>query len=1096
MLEQKNYPRFISDKPNGTDCFEGHSQERLAGSICYFIRGIDAESFSKDCKCKAQKINTQRDLTIPPRIIGLEGEWGSGKSNVVHMIKQQLCGDGYYTFTYDAWAHQEDLQRRSILENMTDELINNQVLSGKVDIQMRNGKINHDTWQNQFYLLLSNKTTSIRKSTPQLTGTSICGMVIALLYVVCSLFSGHLIFDSKDFECYGWIDYLFIGVSFLILFFYFIYAKFFKCCRFSEILRIVYYTNNDTVEEEITSSEEPSVVEFKNWMQSISDYLENETNSYKRLIIVFDNMDRLPSSKVMQLWSTIYTFFSDVSYNRIWTIIPYDYKHLFQSIYGYELSDFSNVEKKERINQFINKTFSITYHVPHPVITDYRKLFFTYFDSAFGPDVHNRELICQVFIHLNEQPNPRNVIHFINELVAMNLQWNGEKYRLQNQALYILKKDYLFYDKNGRLDIQLLSDELFDKVAPFYPDKQKVREELCQYAYGLDNKELASELPLKNELNRLILSGKSISQYVDHNNFIPVLVQVLWHVNLSTLASAVKSLDSVDESKLDETSKVEIQKKWDFLANIKMGYKYEKHLFDETIATILKHASKSKVITLAKSFVKSMQNLSVVDGVSYFNALSSLMEELECRNICIDDSDWYEPISCEPEQFVSYVFAANSNYAKYKLNTDSNLLNDYLFEEIEKGNNNISDVINCLLDDDNYDFSLLRDRLSSSLDHSAVNQKICVASYVHRVLSKEKGKISPLFSLTEVTNYLKTEQVDWKSFLPLGIEDVISVSLLYGSDINDIPDELVPRISGCFELYKDYNFLLHNLGKPRSTFYKLNIYYIENHLGDNPDLIYVALHLQEILSAFKLEQSVILNHFNQWPGIDWGKIDINNGYVKNVKSYVDQRLLKTLLENPGSFSNSIIRLGIESLKIQPKGFLVKKQQSIPNTLTIDTYWKNFVEMYLGTVYLKTAPAILPGEAVTMLEWKLSNDEIKDPVLLDIILDYSYEAPSLIQYIHYVMNKIFILKNIKISSFKYFGKLVPRLGPNMDLNTARGLITHFIKPVYKDPECAKIIISQKEFYLEVMKKDMKLSSSIFNEMENLEMYSDIKDILKN
>lgn len=32
------YPRFIPDKPAGKDCFEGHSQERLAHSVCDYVR--------------------------------------------------------------------------------------------------------------------------------------------------------------------------------------------------------------------------------------------------------------------------------------------------------------------------------------------------------------------------------------------------------------------------------------------------------------------------------------------------------------------------------------------------------------------------------------------------------------------------------------------------------------------------------------------------------------------------------------------------------------------------------------------------------------------------------------------------------------------------------------------------------------------------------------------------------------------------------------------------------------------------------------------------------------------------------------------------
>ena len=129
MLNEKIYPHFISDSPKGIDCFEEHTQEQLASNICKYIKSIDSEPDKK----LGGNI---------PRIIGIEGGWGSGKSNVVSMIDNEMSENSYYTFTYDARGHQEDLQRRSILETLTNDLIDNNVLRGKVSIRMRNGKYN------------------------------------------------------------------------------------------------------------------------------------------------------------------------------------------------------------------------------------------------------------------------------------------------------------------------------------------------------------------------------------------------------------------------------------------------------------------------------------------------------------------------------------------------------------------------------------------------------------------------------------------------------------------------------------------------------------------------------------------------------------------------------------------------------------------------------------------------------------------------------------------------------------------------------------------------------------------------------------------
>lgn len=90
LQSKQQYPRFIQNKPCGIDKFDGGSQERLAKTIArHFCQN---DSLDEECTL--------------PRIIGIEGIWGSGKSNVVKMLERELSDD-YYFFEYDAWGHQE-----------------------------------------------------------------------------------------------------------------------------------------------------------------------------------------------------------------------------------------------------------------------------------------------------------------------------------------------------------------------------------------------------------------------------------------------------------------------------------------------------------------------------------------------------------------------------------------------------------------------------------------------------------------------------------------------------------------------------------------------------------------------------------------------------------------------------------------------------------------------------------------------------------------------------------------------------------------------------------------------------------------------------
>ena len=103
-IDKKESFEYLSDRPEGVDLFLSKSHEKIACAIADLIKN------SKE------------------KIIGLEGEWGSGKSNVVEIIKNKLK-DTHHVFIYDAWGHQEDLQRRSFLEELNKDITDNKIVT-------------------------------------------------------------------------------------------------------------------------------------------------------------------------------------------------------------------------------------------------------------------------------------------------------------------------------------------------------------------------------------------------------------------------------------------------------------------------------------------------------------------------------------------------------------------------------------------------------------------------------------------------------------------------------------------------------------------------------------------------------------------------------------------------------------------------------------------------------------------------------------------------------------------------------------------------------------------------------------------------------
>ena len=86
---------LLSNEPCRDDAFKGHAHKTIAKQISRIIK----------------KDNNRH-------IIGLEGGWGSGKSNLISMVNIELNGEKVYDenfdhtktdyplYVYDAWGHQ------------------------------------------------------------------------------------------------------------------------------------------------------------------------------------------------------------------------------------------------------------------------------------------------------------------------------------------------------------------------------------------------------------------------------------------------------------------------------------------------------------------------------------------------------------------------------------------------------------------------------------------------------------------------------------------------------------------------------------------------------------------------------------------------------------------------------------------------------------------------------------------------------------------------------------------------------------------------------------------------------------------------------
>lgn len=492
-MERKDikFPRLIPNRPCNKDLFEGNAHDNLAKAI-------------------AEIINSPENVSM----IGIDGGWGSGKSNLVGMVSNHLNaigeegGEIYHFFTYDVWGHQNDLPRRSILEELTTDLV-----SGETPI------LEEDKWKEKRDNLLSKKRNTKSKIVPKINYVIIAASVLIILTPFISTISS--IFNRQ------WANITLAVLPYFIIIGLVIRQRIkdlkkneqeVNCKNFFTELFLLYndkITENETFET--ISEREPSSKQFNEWVKDIDNSLK-EAN--KNLVIVFDNMDRLPKSKVQEFWAAIHSFFSEATYSNISVIVPFDRAHIQNAFQSEDIEDSGRdgTESKLKIcygNDFINKTFDIVFSVPPPILSGWKKYFRDMWKEAFGPNTDADPDVLQIFDKLTPENSPRKIIAFINSFVTLKKTTDSsieDKYI----ALYIFGREHIAKEPLS----QILTPTYLGALEFLYKNDQRMQECMSSLYYQLPSNEAMDvifshrlKIELDNNTPKTIVELKESAKY-------------------------------------------------------------------------------------------------------------------------------------------------------------------------------------------------------------------------------------------------------------------------------------------------------------------------------------------------------------------------------------------------------------------------------------------------------------------------------------------------------------------------------------------------------------------------------------------------------
>ncbi|MCK5599754.1 hypothetical protein KAI78_09040 [bacterium] len=351
-------------------------------------------------------------IPIEKHVIGLFGNWGSGKSTIIELVETERSNN---VFIFNSWAHKDDylyrvflknlydffpMEKESLEQNITRKIVKRHVTKNKDDISF--------SFITKFLMFL---------------------LLINVLGV--SLF--HLIFQNLNNFFHSSLVALAVSVISVGTLFLLAFLDDKNLKKISDLLLKGDYNITDTNETE-QSEDFPSYV----YKQLFLEILENiDGSSLDELVIVLDDLDRVDNGTIMRMISLLMLTieglksYENEKFNNVWFVIPIDkerVKAVFSSIKNNSyVNESINGNDKQNLGQqlnhfeeeFIEKVFPYTIEIPDISQLNWRNIFKEKFEELFGKEKEKENILIRIFyLFLSDSKpiTPREIINYLNEV--------------------------------------------------------------------------------------------------------------------------------------------------------------------------------------------------------------------------------------------------------------------------------------------------------------------------------------------------------------------------------------------------------------------------------------------------------------------------------------------------------------------------------------------------------------------------------------------------------------------------------------------------------------------------------------------------------
>lgn len=874
-----NMVKLLSNEPIGEDLFESQSQKNISSSI---INQIDSL-----------------------HLIGIEGSWGTGKSNLVRIFEKDLKNSKtkikYSFYIYDAWGHQEDSHRRSIIEELVEYVENQGIIQCNALKSLK---------EKEMEILGAVITTTTKISS---------GFSWATFFLFCAMVStpitasfGSLIKEESCIRFFlSFLPLIFVIVALLFA------ANssrkndgkgFFDCLK-DELIGAYKKRDTEQKKTEYTNTSNPSTASVKDFFITLSKNLPSNTV----LFIVIDNLDRLSTIKVQDIWATIQICFAgDNNLSNIKVLVPFDREHLEENL----------SEGKGYIDDYLNKTFDVVFRVAPPVLSDWENFFTEHWKKAFdGLEIANDkteiDLVKRIYDAYTETITPRDIIAFINECATiemMNLR--GIKFRYV--AVFVKKKDVILKDI-----VKALSDfSYLTSLEYLFRNDNLFLQSIAALAYQVPlNKGI--EVAVGRTLQQALVEGnaKEVARVAEIKSFSSLLGEVLEDITeKEKIFNSIRALKNIEADKFG--GEESLYTRWNMLLN-----KVEQTLEDNVNSLqdyqmiLLEKVEKNDKERYVQHLLRKWYDKKQISAMNLSYNLDVIDKIVSQSGI--DVWGMLEDYEVDLNQFKPFVEKYNKTIHKYHIKCDEKVVDEYLSSLTIKDLENVN-YVSALKDKEhgmNFGLEKYVNQLQEYMKTASTIQMYAVLiARLKEVLDVEDENnhiinIGQLANIGILANYMQVAKSDI-AFSGI-VYDFLAIALAnfefnvlqstpafseYFKEDNEKTEDAAKNVANCIEYYINCgNILLRAKLMKQSVLYRrvCQLLILEEHERvQYLSLQAIVPQFEMIVDSTGISKHDLAQYLSLWE---------TDGIEKLEKSKVEQVITKSFLNYTNDiFNNNLV----------------------------------------------------------------------------------------------------------------------------------------------------------------------------------------------